>query len=128
LLAKITSVPSGETKTCWSVLPVQSSWGCWAGFVTPGGVENNSLEVRPGHEVAVDNRVLWKTIDPLTPGNAAPEMPGRRVMTPTEAAPTTSVLRSNLHVENAIASVSAMVAGTDTLSACNDGEHCLAPL
>ena len=50
LLAKITSVPSGEKNGCWSVLPVQSSWGWRAGLVTPGGVENSSLDDLPGHE------------------------------------------------------------------------------
>ncbi len=59
-------------------------------MVTPGGVENNSLEVRPGQEAAVEGRVLWNTIDPLMPGKAAPATLGRRTRVPIETAAATA--------------------------------------
>jgi hypothetical protein len=53
LLAKTTSDPSGETKACWSVLPVQSTWD-GVGLATLGETWNSSLLVYGLHGASPD--------------------------------------------------------------------------
>ena len=86
LLAKIISLPSGETNACWSVYPVQSS--CPAGTTV-----NSSLVVHGGQPDAVACWVLWYTMVPFAPGNAAPATPGRRMTASVETATATATRR-----------------------------------